>query len=75
MSVLHLILSALLRVDADTHIITATSFIFSPPFVPVVAAAIGNRKVIVSGIVVGVVGWVVGNYIGFAVAYSLRALF
>ncbi|HKJ85122.1 MAG TPA: DUF819 family protein, partial [Spirochaetia bacterium] len=74
-SVLHLGLSALLRVDADTHIITATSFIFSPPFVPVVAAAIGNRKVIVSGIVVGVVGWVVGNYIGFAVAYALRGLF
>ncbi len=74
-SVLHLGLSALLRVDADTHIITATSFIFSPPFVPVVAAAIGNRKVIVSGIVVGVVGWVVGNYIGFAVAYVLRAMF
>lgn len=74
-SVLHLVFSALLRIDADTHLITATSFIFSPPFVPVVAAAIGNRKVIVSGIVVGIVGWVVGNYIGFAVAYTLRALF
>lgn len=74
-SVLHLILSAIFRVDADTHIITATSFIYSPPFVPVVAAAIGNRKVIVSGIVVGVVGWVIGNYIGFAVAYALRSMF
>ncbi|MFW5742284.1 MAG: DUF819 family protein [Spirochaetota bacterium] len=74
-SVLHLILSAIFRVDADMHLITATSFIYSPPFVPVVAAAIGNRKVIVSGVAVGVVGWVVGNYIGFAVAYSLRALF
>ncbi|MFW5737361.1 MAG: DUF819 family protein, partial [Spirochaetota bacterium] len=74
-SVLHLILSAVFRVDADTHLITATSFIYSPPFVPVVAAAIGNRKVIVSGVVVGVVGWVVGNYIGFAVAYALRVLF
>jgi len=74
-SVLHVILSAVFRVDADTHLITATSFIYSPPFVPVVAAAIGNRKVIVSGIVVGVVGWVVGNYIGFAVAYALRSMF
>ncbi len=74
-SLLHLAFSALFRVDADTHIITATSFIYSPPFVPVVAAAIGNRKVVVSGVVIGVVGWVVGNYVGFAVAYTLRMLF
>jgi uncharacterized membrane protein len=74
-SVLHVILSALFRVDADTHIITATSFIYSPPFVPVVAAAIGNRKVVVTGVVIGVIGWVMGNYIGFAIAYGLRALF
>lgn len=74
-SLLHLAFSALFRVDADTHIITATSFIYSPPFVPVVAAAIGNRKVVVSGVVIGVVGWVVGNYTGFAVAYTLRMLF
>ena len=74
-SVLHLAFSALFRVDADTHIITATSFIYSPPFVPVVAAAIGNRKVVVSGVVIGVIGWVVGNYLGFAVAYTLRMLF
>ncbi len=74
-SLLHLAFSALFRVDADTHIITATSFIYSPPFVPVVAAAIGNRKVVVSGVVIGVVGWVVGNYVGLAVAYTLRMIF
>ena len=73
-SLLHLALSALFRVDADTHVITATAFIFSPPFVPVVAAAIGNPKVIVSGVIVGVTGWVVGNYLGIGVAYVLRAL-
>lgn len=73
-SVLHAALSALFRIDADTHLITATSFIYSPPFVPVVAAAIGNRRVIVSGIVTGVVGWVLGNYVGFAVAYAMRSL-
>lgn len=73
-SVVHAALSALFRVDADTHLITATSFIYSPPFVPVVAAAMGNRKVIVSGVIVGVIGWVVGNYVGFGIAYALRAL-
>mgnify|MGYP006266079329 CR=1 FL=1 len=73
-SLVHLILSALFRVDRDTHIVTATSFIFSPPFVPVVAAALGNRKVVVPGIVLGVTGWIGGNYLGLAIAYLLRAL-
>jgi uncharacterized membrane protein len=73
-SVVHLFFSALFRVDADTHIITATSFIYSPPFVPVVAAALGNRKVVVPGIVIGVTGWIGGNYLGLAIAYALRAL-
>ncbi len=73
-SIIHVLLSAILRIDVDTHIITATSFIFSPPFVPVVAAALGNRKVIISGIITGVTGWVLGNYLGFAVAYSLKAI-
>jgi uncharacterized membrane protein len=73
-SIIHLFFSALFKVDRDTHIITSTSFIFSPPFVPVVAAALGNRKVVVSGILTGVTGWVLGNYLGFAVAYLLRWL-
>ncbi len=73
-SIVHVLLSALFRVDSDTHIITATSFIYSPPFVPVVAAALGNRKVVVPGIVLGVAGWIGGNYLGLAIAYTLRAL-
>jgi uncharacterized membrane protein len=72
-SLLHLGLSALFRVDRDTHLIAATSFIYSPPFVPVVAAAIGNRKVIVTGVVLGVIGWIAGNYLGFGLAFLLRA--
>jgi uncharacterized membrane protein len=61
-------------VDADTHLITTTSFIFSPPFVPVVAASLKNREVIVSGMITGITGWVAGNYLGLALAYALRAL-
>jgi len=71
-SALHLLLSALFRIDVDTHIITATAFIFSPPFVPVVAAALRNKEVVVSGILTGVTGWVIGNYLGVALAYALK---
>ena len=74
-SVFHLILSALFRIDVDTHIITATAFIFSPPFVPVVAAALKNKQVVVSGILTGVTGWVIGNYLGVALAFALKGFF
>ena len=72
-SALHLLLSAVFRIDVDTHIITSTAFIFSPPFVPVVAAALRNKQVIVSGILTGVTGWVIGNYLGVGLAYALKA--
>lgn len=59
-------------IDADTTIITSTALICSPPFVPVVAASIGNRKVIVTGITVGIIGYAVGNYLGFLIAETLQ---
>ncbi len=66
------ILSKLFKVDADTLMITSTAFICSPPFVPVVAAALKNKEVIVSGLTVGIIGYAVGNYLGVLLAYLLR---
>jgi uncharacterized membrane protein len=72
--ILHMLFSKLLRVDGDTQLITATAMIFSPPFVPVVAASLKNRDVIVTGMVSGIAGWVLGNYIGIGFAYLVRLL-
>lgn len=72
--IFHVLLSKLLHVDADTQLITATAMIFSPPFVPVVAAALKNRSVIMTGMVTGIAGWVIGNYIGIAFGYLVRLL-
>lgn len=72
-SILHIIFSKILNVDSDTHLITATALIYSPPFVPVIAAAIKNKEVIMSGMVAGIAGWVIGNYIGIGFAYLLRS--
>ena len=69
---MHVLLSKVFKVDADTTMITSVAFICSPPFVPVIAGAIGNRQVIVSGITIGIIGYAIGNYLGFAVAYLLR---
>ncbi len=54
--------------------ITSTALIFSPPFVPVVAGAIQNKEVIVSGLTVGIIGYALGNYLGVIVAEFLRFL-
>jgi uncharacterized membrane protein len=70
--VLHMLLSAIFRIDSDTTIITQVAFIMSPPFVPVVAAALKNRDVIISGILVGIIGYAIGNYLGVMVAYMLQ---
>jgi len=70
--ILHLILARIFRVDADNFLITATAFIFSPPFVPMVANALKNKNVIVTGIAGGIIGYVLGNYFGVALAYFLK---
>lgn len=62
--IMHMILSAIFRVDTDTTIITATSALFSPPFVPVVASALKNKEVIISGLTTGIIGYAIGNYLG-----------
>lgn len=68
---LHILFAYLFRIDADTLMITSTALIFSPPFVPLVASALGNRAIIVSGLTVGLIGYAIGNYLGVAVAELL----
>ena len=71
---LHLILSKIFRVNADDYLITTTALIYSPPFVPVVAAAMKNKDVIITGITVGIVGYVVVYYLGVLIGYFLKGL-
>jgi len=69
---LHLILAKIFRIDADNFLITATAFVFSPPFVPLVANALRNKDVIVTGLTGGVIGYLLGNYFGTTLAYLLK---
>lgn len=69
---LHLLLSRIFKIDADTTMITSVSFICSPPFVPVIAGALGNKNIIISGITIGIVGYAIGNYLGFFMANFLK---
>lgn len=69
---IHMLLSKIFKVDADTTMITSTAFICSPAFVPVVAGAIGNRQIVVSGMTIGIIGYAIGNYLGVTLAYLLK---
>lgn len=62
----HLLLAKLTRVDADLFTISAVGLIFSPPFVPAVAGLMKSQRCLISGIVVGLMGYAVGNYLGVA---------
>jgi uncharacterized membrane protein len=70
--VLHILLSKIFKVNADDFLITTTAFVFSPPFVPVVAGALKNKDVIITGITVGIIGYVIGNYLGVGLGYFLK---
>lgn len=70
--IVHIILARLFKIDADTVIISTCALICSPPFVPVVAGALKNRQVILTGLVVGIAGYAVGNYLGIFIAYLLK---
>ncbi len=70
--ILHLVLSKVFGVNADDYLITTTAFVFSPPFVPVVAGALKNKDVIITGITVGIIGYIVGNYLGVGLGFFLK---
>lgn len=70
--ILHIILSKIFRIDADTMMITSVAMVFSPPFVPMMAGVLKNRQIVLSGLAVGIIGYALGNYLGVAIAFMLR---
>ena len=69
--ILHLILCRIAKVSGDLFCVCQVGLLCSPPFVPPIAGAMKNKKVLISGIVVGLVGYAVGTYIGALLAWIL----
>lgn len=65
--ILHYAAAAALRLDCETVMITSVAAIMSPPFVVIVAAALGNKDALVAGITSGLLGYAIANYAGLAV--------
>lgn len=69
----HFLLAFIFKIDVDTMIITSTAGIYGPVFVGPIASAIKNKEVIISGLTSGLVGYAIGNYLGFLIALILRS--
>ena len=69
--VLHLIICKIFKVEGDLFTVGHISLLCSPPFVPPIVEALGNRKVLLSGIVIGLAGYAAGNYLGVLIAWIL----
>ena len=68
---LHLLLCRIAKVSGDLFCVCQVGLLCSPPFVPPIAGAMKNKKVLISGIVVGLVGYAIGTYLGALLAWVL----
>ena len=68
------LLARIFKIDADTMVIASVTFINSPPFVPMMAAAMKNKKVLITGLTLGIIGYAVGNYLGYLMSEFLKLL-
>lgn len=72
--ILHLIFCRIAKVSGDLFCVSQVALLCSPPFVPPVVGAMGNKKVLISGIVIGLIGYAIGTYLGIGLVYLLAAL-
>ena len=71
---LQVIFAKIFKIDSDMMVIASVTFINSPPFVPMMAAAMKNKDVLIPGLTIGVIGYAVGNYLGFLMSQLLGLL-
>lgn len=71
---LHALLCRVAGIDRDTFMVTSVAAVCSPPFVPMMARALGNPAAILSGMTTGIIGYALGNYLGISLGLLLLSL-
>ena len=71
---LHFIFCRIAKVSGDLFCVSQVGLLCSPPFVPPIVGAMKNKKVLISGIVVGLVGYAAGTYLGALLAWILGGI-
>ena len=70
----HFLLCRLFKVSGDLFTVAIVGMLCSPPFIPPVVGAMRNKKVLISGIVIGLIGYAVGTYLGVLMSVILPNL-
>ncbi|MBP1673346.1 MAG: hypothetical protein H6Q25_1161 [Bacteroidetes bacterium] len=71
---MHVALCRVFKVTGDLYCVAEMGLFCSPPFIPPVVSAMSNRKVLISGVAIGLAGYAVGTYIGVALYYLFQTL-
>lgn len=72
--IIHIIFSRITKVPGDLFTVAHVGLLCSSPFIPPIVGAMKNKKVLISGIVIGLVGYAVGTYLG-VLLYTFFKLF
>ena len=71
---LQILLARIFKISGAMTLTSSISLINSPPFVPMVAAVLHDKSVILPGIAIGLLGYAVGNYLGIGIFMMLTAV-
>ena len=63
-ALIHLLICRISKCSGDLFTVSQVALLCSPPFVPPVIGAMKNKKVLLSGLVIGLIGYAIGNYLG-----------
>ena len=69
--IIHSLLAKLFGIDRDTMLITSTAGVFGPAFIIPVANKLKNDEIIVPGLICGILGYAIGNYLGIGLGELL----
>lgn len=68
---LHLIMAKIGKIDYHTMMITSAAGVFGPAFIIPVSKALNNDEIILPGILCGILGYAIGNYLGIGIGELL----
>lgn len=71
---IHFFLAWITKTDVDTLLISSTAALYGPAFIAPVAKSINNRELIIYGIALGLLGYILGNYLGLGFYWILNEL-
>ena len=72
--IVHIIFSRITKVPGDLFTVAHVGLLCSSPFIPPIVGAMKNKKVLISGIVIGLIGYAIGTYLGVALSFFLEKL-